>query len=127
LEDFFHERPTGGAEQLKAYTYCPAVTPADLHQCLPDYVTKTLAAGIRDFGRKISGFSAPEVIITGVETRTSAPVRVPRREDFQSVSTPGLYPVGEGAGYAGGITSAALDGLNAAIQIITTFKPGTGD
>lgn len=123
LGDFFHDRPTSHIEQA-AYTYRPAVTATDLRQCMPDYVTKTLSAGIADFNRKIPGFSAPEVVITGVETRTSAPVRIRRSKDFQAVNTPGLFPVGEGAGYAGGITSAALDGLNAAIQIITTYRPG---
>ncbi len=124
LEDFFRERPSAGLGHPAQATYRPAATPADLHRCLPDYVTKTLLAGLQNFEKKIPGFSAPDVIITGVETRTSAPVRIRRREDFESVSTPGLYPVGEGAGYAGGITSAALDGLKAAIQIIKTYKPG---
>lgn len=127
LEDFFQERSTAGLEQLAQCTYRPAVAPANLHQCLPDFVSKTLVAGIQDFGKKIAGFSNPEVIITGVETRTSAPVRIQRKPDFESINTPGLYPIGEGAGYAGGITSAALDGINAAIRIITTYKPGTGD
>lgn len=126
LEDFFHGRPSSSVGHSEKYTYRPAVTPTDLHQCLPDYVTKTLAAGLQNFGKKIPGFSSPDVIITGIETRTSAPVRIQRKENFESINTPGLYPVGEGAGYAGGITSAALDGLNAAIQIITTFKPARG-
>ena len=124
LEDFFRERPSAGLGQPSKSTYRPAAAPADLHRCLPDYVTKTLLAGLRHFDKKIPGFSAPDVVLTGVETRTSAPVRICRKEDFESVSTPGLYPVGEGAGYAGGITSAALDGLKAAIKIIKTYKPG---
>lgn len=124
LEDFFREQPSTSLGQSAKSTYRPAAAPADLHRCLPDYVTKTLLAGLQNFDKKISGFSAPDVVITGVETRTSAPVRIRRKEDFESVSTPGLYPIGEGAGYAGGITSAALDGLNAAIRIIKTYKPG---
>ena len=126
LDDFLQARPSTSLQSAVQPTYRPAATPADLHLCLPDFVTKTLADGLKNFGRKIRGFDGCDVIMTGVETRTSAPVRIRRKENLESVNTCGLYPIGEGAGYAGGITSAALDGLNAAIQIIQTYRPGVG-
>lgn len=103
-------------------SYKPGVVAADLRQCLPQFVTDTLAQALPEFERKIKGFAHPEAIMTGVETRTSAPVRIVRKNDFTSFSTEGFYPIGEGAGYAGGIMSAALDGLNAAIAIIKQYK-----
>jgi uncharacterized FAD-dependent dehydrogenase len=98
-------------------TYRPGVREADLNETLPGYVTETLREGILHFDRKLRGFITEEATLTGVETRTSAPVRIVRGEDMQSVSLRGLYPVGEGAGYAGGIMSAALDGIRAADMI----------
>ena len=76
-----------------------------------------------DFGRKIKGFDHPGAVLTGVETRTSAPLRILRGENRESVNIAGLYPIGEGAGYAGGIMSAALDGQNTAQAIISGYKP----
>ncbi|SDF51649.1 hypothetical protein SAMN05660235_01858 [Sporolituus thermophilus DSM 23256] len=111
------------ARYLVAPTYRPGVAPADLRQCLPRFVTDTLAGALVDFGRKIKGFDHPGAVMTGVETRTSAPVRILRGQDFVSVNLGGLYPVGEGAGYAGGIMSAALDGLNAALAVISRYSP----
>ncbi|QSV47393.1 NAD(P)/FAD-dependent oxidoreductase [Geobacter benzoatilyticus] len=95
-------------------SYRPGVAEADLTMALPAAVTETLREGLRDFDRKMRGFVTAEATLTGVETRTSAPVRIVRGEDCQSVSLPGLYPTGEGAGYAGGIMSAALDGIRVA-------------
>ncbi len=95
-------------------SYMPGVAEADLTMALPAAVTETLREGLRDFDRKMRGFVTAEATLTGVETRTSAPVRIVRGEDCQSVSLPGLYPTGEGAGYAGGIMSAALDGIRVA-------------
>jgi len=103
-------------------SYRPGVMAADLRQCLPDFVVDTLQRALPDFDRKIKGFARPDAIMTGVETRTSAPVRIVRSFDYMSVNTQGLYPIGEGAGYAGGIMSAALDGLNCAIAIIQKYK-----
>jgi uncharacterized FAD-dependent dehydrogenase len=97
-----------------ASTYRPGVVEADLSLILPGFVTETLKEGIRSFERKMRGFITAEAILTGVETRTSAPVRILRAEDLQSPTMRGLYPVGEGAGYAGGIMSSALDGIRAA-------------
>jgi uncharacterized FAD-dependent dehydrogenase len=98
-------------------TYRPGVREADLDETLPGYVTQTIREGIRHFERKMRGFITEEATLTGVETRTSAPVRIVRGENLQSVSLGGLYPVGEGAGYAGGIMSSALDGIRAADRI----------
>ena len=94
-------------------TYRPGVTPTDLDRCLPDYVTDTLRGALPVFDRKLHGFAAPDSLLTGVETRSSSPVRILRGEDCQS-AVRGLYPCGEGAGYAGGITSAAVDGIRVA-------------
>ncbi|MGD0843516.1 MAG: FAD-dependent protein, partial [Geobacteraceae bacterium] len=98
-------------------TYRPGVEEADLSLLFPDYVVDTLRKGIRSFDRKMRGFITAEATLTGVETRTSAPVRIIRGEDLQSQVLRGLYPVGEGAGYAGGIMSSALDGIRAADAI----------
>jgi uncharacterized protein len=97
-----------------ASSYCPRVREADLTRLLPEPVSKALREGLRHFDRKMRGFLTAEATLTGVETRTSAPVRIVRGADFQSVTVPGLYPAGEGAGYAGGIMSAALDGIRVA-------------
>ena len=94
-------------------TYRPGVTPTDLDRCLPGYVTDTLRGALPVFDRKLHGFAAPDSLLTGVETRSSSPVRILRGADCQS-SVRGLYPCGEGAGYAGGITSAAVDGIRVA-------------
>ena len=98
-----------------------AVVPADLTRILPPYVTALLKKGIVQFGKSIRGFDAPDAVLTGVETRTSAPIRILRSDVGESLTVPYLYPCGEGAGYAGGITSAALDGLRIAERIITRF------
>ncbi|SDF39508.1 NAD(P)/FAD-dependent oxidoreductase [Sporomusa acidovorans] len=113
---------SGSRSYLVQPSYRPGVTPADLHGCLPDFVAGTLARALPDFGRKIRGFDHPGAGLTGVETRTSAPVRLLRGQDFASVNTAGLYPIGEGAGYAGGIMSAALDGMNAVIRFFGEYK-----
>ncbi|MDU4960277.1 MAG: hypothetical protein E6X17_06400 [Sporomusaceae bacterium] len=107
---------------LLAPSYRPGLAAVPLTQCLPDFVAHALMRALPDFGRKIRGFDHPEAVMTGVETRTSAPLRILRRE-FEAISTPGLYPIGEGAGYAGGIMSAALDGVNAALAVMRQFQP----
>ncbi len=108
---------SGTAEHPVAPTYRPGVRQADLDRCLPAFVTDTLRAALPQFGRKLRGFDDPNALLTGVETRSSSPVRILRGEDYQSVSLAGLYPCGEGAGYAGGITSAAVDGIRVAEAI----------
>ncbi|MDD4601360.1 hypothetical protein SDC9_13871 [bioreactor metagenome] len=120
--DFLNAK-SGSRDFLVQPSYQPGVTPTDLHDVLPDFVTHTLAAALPDFDRKIKGFADAGAVMIGVETRTSAPVRIIRNSDFTSANTSGFYPIGEGAGYAGGIMSAALDGLNAAISIIKKYKP----
>ena len=104
-------------------TYRPGTVHVDLRDCLPGFIADTIAAALPDFGRKINGFDSDEVCMTGVETRTSAPVRILRNNEYESVNTKGLYPIGEGAGYAGGIMSAALDGLKVAQAIIKRYQP----
>jgi uncharacterized FAD-dependent dehydrogenase len=95
-------------------SYRPGVTPTDLSGCLPDYAIVAIREALPAFGRQIKGFDRADAVLTGVETRTSSPVRIQRGDDFQSVNTQGLYPAGEGAGFAGGILSAAIDGIKVA-------------
>lgn len=99
------------------------VSAYDLHGLLPDFVTALLSTGIRCFDRQLPGFASPSAILTGVETRTSSPVRMLRGATYLAEHTDNVYPVGEGAGYAGGITSAAADGLNAALALLARWRP----
>ncbi len=100
----------------------PGVREADLATVLPSFVSQGLRRALPHFERRMRGFTSAEAILIGVETRTSAPLRIVRGENGQSISHPGLYPAGEGAGYAGGIMSAALDGLRAAESVATAVK-----
>ncbi|MGE4264280.1 MAG: NAD(P)/FAD-dependent oxidoreductase [Desulfovibrio sp.] len=104
-----------------APTYAPGVVPQDLRGCLPDYVCAAMAEGVQVFDRKLRGFADPDALLTGVETRSSSPVRILRGPDMQSVGLPGLFPAGEGAGYAGGIVSSAVDGLRVAEAVALTL------
>ena len=92
-------------------SYKPGVTPVDLRAALPGYATEALREALPAFGRKIKGFDMHDAVLTGVETRTSSPLKIGRDENFQSLNTAGLYPAGEGASYAGGILSAGVDGI----------------
>jgi uncharacterized FAD-dependent dehydrogenase len=103
-------------------TYRPGVVFANLRQCLPDFVCESLIEGINEFGRYMEGFNRNDAVLTAVETRTSSPIRIVRDDDFES-SIKGIYPCGEGAGYAGGIMSAAIDGLKVAEAIMKKYKP----
>ena len=107
-------------------SYRPGVTECDLAPLLPEAVAATIREGIHHFDRRMRGFMSAEATLTGVETRTSAPLRIMRGSDLQSVSHQGLYPTGEGAGYAGGIMSAALDGIRVADAIAARLGAGTG-
>ena len=107
-------------------TYDRGVVAADLGALLPGELADTLRAGLRAYERKIAGYTAPEAILTGLETRTSSPVRLKREETLESAQLAGLYPCGEGAGYAGGIMSAAVDGLRVARAIIGRYAPAEG-
>lgn len=104
-------------------TYRPGTVFAELKHCLPAFVVEALREAIPAFGKKIAGYDAADAVLSGVETRTSSPVRIVRNEQYQSPSAAGLYPCGEGAGYAGGIMSAAVDGLRIAGKIIETYQP----
>ncbi len=95
-------------------SYKPGVTPTDLATALPDYVIEAMREAIPQMAKQIRGYDLPDAVLTGVETRTSSPIRIRRGPDYQSVNTRGLYPGGEGAGYAGGIMSAAVDGIELA-------------
>ncbi|MCB1979582.1 MAG: FAD-dependent oxidoreductase, partial [Burkholderiaceae bacterium] len=108
--DFLAGRPSSGMASV-APSYQPGVRPADLSSALPGYAIDTLREALPRFGLTIDGFDMPDAVLTGVETRTSSPLRIHRGEDLQSPSATGLYPAGEGAGYAGGILSAGVDGI----------------
>ena len=96
---------------------------APVSATLPGYVCDSLRYGLRSFDRKVHGYAMPEAILSAAETRTSAPVRILRGSDFCAVGAPGIYPCGEGAGYAGGITSAAVDGIKVAEAILAVYAP----
>ncbi len=108
-----------------APTYRPGVTYTDLALCLPPYAIAAMREGVQVFDRKIKGFAHPDAVLTGVETRSSSPVRILRGPSFESVNVAGLYPAGEGAGYAGGIMSAAVDGVKVA-EAIAQRQTDTG-
>ncbi|BEV00598.1 NAD(P)/FAD-dependent oxidoreductase [Novosphingobium olei] len=114
LSDVLAGRASSGEFGAVVPSYQPGVQLTDLAQCLPDYVMQSFREALPVFGRQVPGYDHPDVILTGVETRTSSPVRIRRGNDFQSINTAGLYPAGEGAGYAGGILSAAVDGIKVA-------------
>ncbi len=107
-------------------SYLPGLTLTDLRPCLPEFVVAALQEALPVFERQLPGFAQPEALLTGVETRTSSPLRLPRHhQTLQSLNTPGLYPAGEGAGYAGGILSAAIDGLKVAEQLALSLLPAS--
>ena len=95
-------------------SYKPGVFPTDLSSCLPNYAIVAIREALKKFGRQIKGYDMPDAVLTGVETRTSSPIRIKRDDNYQSLNTKGLYPAGEGAGYAGGILSAGVDGIKVA-------------
>jgi uncharacterized FAD-dependent dehydrogenase len=99
-------------------SYKPGVTPADLSTCLPDYAIDAIREALPAFNRQILGFARPDAVLTGVETRTSSPIRITRGRDLQSLNVRGLFPAGEGAGYAGGILSAGVDGIKVAEAVV---------
>lgn len=117
FEDFEKNVKSTHIGEIKP-TYKPGVTLSNLNEILPDFISKTLIEGIKYFDKSIKGFAHPDAILTGVETRSSSPVQITRNENKQS-NIKGLYPCGEGAGYAGGIMSAAVDGIKCAIAVLT--------
>ena len=125
--DFLAGKPSRAFGDVQP-SYKPGVHLTDLSTALPDYAVAAIRAAIPAFDRQIKGYALPDAMLTGVETRTSSPVRIKRRdEDLQSLNTRGLYPAGEGAGYAGGILSAAVDGIRVAeavaLSITTSRSP----
>jgi uncharacterized FAD-dependent dehydrogenase len=111
--DFVAGKPSAALGSVEP-SYKPGVTPTDLHAALPGYAIEAMREAFPAFGRKIKGFDLHDAVLTGVETRTSSPIRITRGEDFQSLNVRGLYPAGEGASYAGGILSAGVDGIKVA-------------
>jgi uncharacterized protein len=111
--DFLAGRPSEKLGEVQP-SYKPGVTPSDLSTALPDYAIAAIREALPAFDKQIRGFAMADAVLTGVETRTSSPVRIKRGKNFQSINTSGLYPAGEGAGYAGGILSAAVDGIEVA-------------
>ncbi|NCY13303.1 MAG: FAD-dependent oxidoreductase [Synechococcaceae bacterium WB8_1A_041] len=110
LEDFLLGQPSIDLGPLQP-SYAPGVTPTDLSTALPTQLIEAIREALPAFAKQIPGFDYGDALLTGVETRTSSPVRISRGDNFQSVNTPGLFPAGEGAGYAGGILSAGIDGF----------------
>ncbi len=106
-------------------SYKPGVTPTDLSTALPDYVVEAIREALPELDKKIAGYAMDDAVLTGVETRTSSPIRIRRGDDYQSINTAGLYPAGEGAGYAGGIYSAAIDGIEVAEALARDIMGGT--
>jgi uncharacterized FAD-dependent dehydrogenase len=121
LDDFLAGRASAQLGGV-APSYAPGVTPTDLAPCLPPYVVEALREALPAFGRQISGYALEDALLTGVETRTSSPVRLPRTAELESVTIEGLYPAGEGAGYAGGILSAGIDGIRVAEAVALNLR-----
>ena len=120
LMDFVRGKYTN---DLPKTSYVPGIIPSPMHFWLPEGISKRLRAGFKDFERKKRGFLTNDAIVIGVESRTSSPVRIPRDADtLQHIAIEGLYPCGEGAGYAGGITSSAIDGERCAEKIAEWLK-----
>ena len=114
--DFLSRKPSTALGDVVP-SYRPGVTPADLVDCLPDYAVEAIREALPGFDKQIKGFALADAVMTGVETRTSSPIRIPRDASYQSLNTRGLYPAGEGAGYAGGILSAGVDGIRIAESV----------
>ena len=119
FEDFKKNRPSSGAGG-----FMPCIKGnykfTNLRDIFPDYISEALIEGIEYFGTKLKGFDRPDALLSAVESRSSSPVRIERKEDFES-NINGIYPCGEGAGYAGGITSAAMDGIKIAEAIAKRY------
>lgn len=116
LEDFLACRPSTDLGVIPA-SYLPGVTPTDLSSALPETIVEALREALPAFAARLKGYDHPDAVLTGVETRTSSPVRIPRDQSLESINTRGVIPAGEGAGYAGGILSAGIDGIRAAEAI----------
>ncbi|MGP5133877.1 NAD(P)/FAD-dependent oxidoreductase [Psychrobacter cibarius] len=113
IGDFLKGKPNSELGDVKP-SYTPGITLTDLSKALPDFAVDAIREAIPAFNKKIQGFSSDDGLLTGVETRTSSPISIKRNKEFQSINTKGLFPAGEGAGYAGGILSAGIDGIKVA-------------
>ena len=120
IGDFLADKPSAELGEVTP-SYTPGVTLTDLSKVVPDYVTQAIREAIPAFDRQIKGFAKADGTLTGVETRTSSPVCIKRDKDYQSINVKGLYPAGEGAGYAGGIWSAGIDGIRVAEALALAF------
>ena len=122
--DFLAGRPsTDLGSVIPSYT--PGITMTDLSSCVPAYAVEAIREAIPAFDRKIKGYAMKDALLTGVETRTSSPIRIKRNDEYESINTSGLYPAGEGAGYAGGILSAAVDGIEVAEAVAQSMVKGS--
>jgi uncharacterized FAD-dependent dehydrogenase len=124
IGDFLQDKPSTELGAVKP-SYSPGITLGDLSKALPDFAIAAIREAIPVFNRKIEGYAMDDAILTGVETRTSAPICIRRDKSFQSINTHGLYPAGEGAGYAGGILSAAIDGIKVAEAVAKSILDNT--
>ena len=122
--DFLAGRPSSSLGPVIP-SYTPGVTMTDLSSCIPDYAVEAIREAIPAFDRKIKGYAMKDALLTGVETRTSSPIRIKRNAEYESINTGGLYPAGEGAGYAGGILSAAVDGIEVAEAVAKSMVKGS--
>ena len=122
--DFLAGRPSTKLGSVTP-SYTPGVHLCDLSTALPDYAITAIREALPAFDKKIKGFAMHDAVLTGVETRTSSPIRIKRNDDFQSLNTRGLYPTGEGAGYAGGILSSAVDGIKVAEAVALSMTVGS--
>ncbi|MFP5500984.1 MAG: NAD(P)/FAD-dependent oxidoreductase, partial [Candidatus Sericytochromatia bacterium] len=124
IGDFLEGRPSTALGAVEP-SYLPGVHLTDLSQSLPDYAIAAIREALPAFDRQIKGFARPDGTLTGVETRTSSPIRIKRDDSFQSINTRGLFPAGEGAGYAGGILSAGIDGIKVAEAVALSMSAGS--
>jgi uncharacterized FAD-dependent dehydrogenase len=124
IGDFLAGRPSTALGEVTP-SYKPGVTLTDLATCLPDFAVAAIREALPVFGRQIANYDHPDAVMTGVETRTSSPIRITRGRDFQSLNTARLFPAGEGAGYAGGILSAAIDGIKVAEAVALSITGGS--
>lgn len=122
--DFLKNKPSTELGEVTP-SYQPGINLGDLSKALPEFAIDAIREAIPAFNSKINGYSMDDAILTGVETRTSAPICIKRDKSFQSINTQGLYPAGEGAGYAGGILSAAIDGIKVAEAVAKSILINT--
>jgi hypothetical protein len=120
--DFLAGKPSSSMGEVVP-SYSPGITPCDLRECLPGFAAEALRQAIPRLENTLKGFAMADAVMTGVESRSSSPVSILRDEDFQSLSVQGVYPAGEGAGYAGGIVSSAVDGIRVAEAILARLVP----